>query len=206
MSAFNDFRSLDSENNILRKILESFRDTAGLLDVPENSFRGNDGRNQLLHKLVHVTRQGAGFSDTAAREWRLGDSDYSLIKKLLGNLNVGLDDTAQTACRCGDSEYDLLRKILHVVRVKSLSPNQAQYEWRPGDSTYAILRKILRDLRILLDAGFEFPFDSATPVLPSGCCPPPTADWDFVFNPATLECDFGTVLQIVDCSADWESV
>lgn len=206
MSASNNFRFGDLENDLLRKLLAGFRETAGLPDIPENSFRGNDGRNQLLHKLVHVVRQGAGLPDTAEHEWRLRDSDYALLHKLLGNLAVGLPNTALTACRCGDQEYDLMRKILHVIRVKCLLPDTAQYEWRKGDSAYAIWRKMLRDLRALLDAGFEFPFDSATPVIPTGCCPPPIGDWGSVSIPALLQCNFGSVVEVVDCAADWGSV
>lgn len=206
MSAANDFRPGDTENTLLRKLLAAFRETAGLLDIPENSFRFGDGYNQLLHKLVHVVRQGAALPNDANHEWRQGDSDYALLHKLLGNLNTGIPNSAQMACRCGDSAYDLLRKILHVVRSKSALPSDPVWEWRPGDSEYAIWRKILRDLRTLLDSGFEFPFTSATPVSPSGCCPPPIGDWGFVIDPVTLSCDFGSVIQVVNCFEDWGSV
>lgn len=206
MSVANNFRFGDLENDLLRKLLAAFRETAGLSDIPENSFRGHDGRNQLLRKLVHVVRQGALLPDDSDHEWRPGDSDYMLLHKLLDNLNTGLPDTAQTACRCGDNAYDLLRKILHVIRIKSALPDTAQFEWRPGDTEYDIWRKMLQDLRALLDAGGEFPFGTPVPPPVDLCCPPPIGDWGLVTIPALLECDFGSVIVVVDCSADWGNV
>jgi hypothetical protein len=110
------WRPLDSENNLLAKILRSYGEAFGFASDHALGYRFNDTQNDMLRKILGTFREGTvGLPTGSAYEWRTLDSDRDLLAKILRNRCSEAGNTnPQNDFMPLDSEMACLRKIVGI--------------------------------------------------------------------------------------------
>lgn len=108
------WRPLDSENNILAKLLRSYCEAAGLAEDDLNNYRFNDTENDIYRKILNVIHEDDPTLPTGPEHnWRPIDSDRDLLAKILRCICIQKSNTdPQKDFLPLDSEVWCIRKIV----------------------------------------------------------------------------------------------
>lgn len=195
------WRPLDSENNLLAKLLRSYCEAVGLAEDDQNNYRFNDTENDLYRKILNVIHEDDPSLPTGPEHnWRPIDSDRDLLAKILRCTSIQKSNTdPQKDFLPLDSEVWCIRKIVGLLA--ELDSDAADYIARveAAGSSVTVNRSAVDQLfRDLKSAGLYDALGTALllagPDTLSGALVPLRSDMPAPTNFNFVEGDYSRVL------------